>query len=298
MISLLIVNYNTKDYLIKCLESIYKSGTSLTHFQIIIVDNASKDSSVEKIAKEYSLEIENKQIEIVRNDRNLGFSKAVNIGLKKCRGNYICILNPDIYIEKECLNILRKYMDKNPEVGCITPKIVNSNGSLQISCKRSLPTIQNSIYKIFAIDRFFPNNRNISSYNLLYLKEDEVNQVEVISGAFMFLRLETVKAVGFFDEIFYLYGEDIDYCHRINKIGFKIIYYPLAKVIHYKGKSAKSHPFRVISEFHNSMIKYYAKYQDDYTGWKFFKVFIVISVIIKKYLAYFLLLIKKMFRQI
>ena len=124
--------------------------------------------------------------------------------------------------------------------GCITPKIINSNGSLQISCKRSLPTIRNSIYKIFGIDRIFPNNQNISSYNLLYLKEDEINQVEVISGAFMFLRLETVKTVGLFDETFYLYGEDIDYCHRINKIGMKIIYFPKIMKSDYKTHSTIS----------------------------------------------------------
>ena len=146
------------------------------------------------------------------------------------------------------------------------------------------------------IDKIFSNNKNISNYNLLYLDEEEINQVEVISGAFMFLRANLIEKVGYFDELFFLYGEDIDYCNRINKIGGKIMYYPSVKIIHHKGKSAESNPFNVIYHFHNSMIKYYNKYENDYRFWKVFKIIIVFSIIVKKYLAYFNLLIKNVFK--
>ena len=112
----------------------------------------------------------------------------------------------------------------------------------------------------------------------------------------MLLRSHVIEKVGVLDESFYLYGEDIDYCHRIKIKGFKTLYYPQAKAIHYKGKSAASHPFKAIYYFHSSMIKYYAKYQDIYPSWKFLRFFIVISVIIKKYLSYFYLIIKNIFR--
>ena len=294
-ISIVIVNYNTKEYLSRCIRSIYESGISADRLQLIIVDNASQDSSLTSVKEFISKQSLNTQI--ICNSENLGFSKAVNIGLSKCSGDYICILNPDTYIEKLCFNKLEEYMNQNLQVGGITPKVVNSSGQLQISCKRSLPTITNSLFKILGLDRIFKKNKTMSAYNLLYLNEDEINQVEVISGAFMFLRKTVVEKVGKFDELFYLYGEDIDYCHRIKKEGFSIIYYPLAKAIHYKGKSANSHPFEVVYHFHSSMIKYYNKYQTEHFSWPFLKFLIVISVIIKKYLSYFYLIIKNLFKQ-
>ena len=294
-ISIVIVNYNTKEYLSRCVRSIFESGISIDKLQLIIIDNASQDSSL-KITQELISE-KSLSADIICNSENLGFSKALNMGLKKCSGDYICILNPDTYIEKTCFSKLEKYMNKNLQIGCITPKIVNSNGHLQISCKRSLPTIKSSIFKVLGLDKIFMKNKAISAYNLLYLDEDEISQVEVISGAFMFLRREVFEKVGYFDESFYLYGEDIDYCHRIKKEGFAIVYYPLAKVIHYKGKSAESHPFDAIYYFHSSMIKYYNKYQSDYSCWFFLRPLIVISVIIKKYLSYFYLIIKNLFKR-
>ena len=293
-ISIVIVNYNTQEYLGRCVKSIYRSGIDTKDIELIIIDNNSSDSSLQ-IAQDI---IDNEKIKsnIIRNNINVGFSKAINMGLSQCSGKYVCILNPDIYIEKNCFIKLIDFMNKNLGIGCIGPKIVNYDGSLQISCKRSLPTIKNSIYKIIGLDKLFKNNEVISAYNLLYLDEDEINEVEVISGAFMLIRLDVMKEVGAFDESFYLYGEDIDYCHRIKRKGFRTLYYPLAKAIHYKGKSAKSHPFKAIYHFHKSMIKYYTKYQGIYPSWKFLKPFIVISVIIKKYLSYFYLIIKNIFR--
>ena len=293
-ISIVIVNYNTSEYLSRCIKSIYKADIIKDQIQVVIVDNNSYDSSL-KITKEY-ISKKSLDVEVISNSENLGFSKAVNLGLNKCYGNYICILNPDTYIEKDCLCELEKYMEINLDIGAITPKVINSNGQLQISCKRSLPTIKNSIFKIFGLDKLFSKNKFFSSYNLLYLNENDISDVEVISGAFMFLRKSVFEKVGYFDERFYLYGEDIDYCHRIKKEGFPIIYYPLVRVIHYKGKSAESHPFEAIHHFHSSMIKYYNKYQDQYFGWSSLKFFIFISVIIKKYLSYFYLIIKNIFK--
>ena len=295
-ISIIIVNYNTKHYLKNCIESIYQSEILLDQIEIIIIDNASKDSSITQLQKYINSNIKNAKIEIILNDSNLGFSKSINIGLDNSSGEYICILNPDTYIKKNCFNQLKKYMDDNLSISAITPKIINSDGSIQISCRRSLPKIVNSMYKMVGIDKLFPKNKYISNYNLLYLDEEEINEVEVISGAFMFLRSEIVKKVGYFDELFFLYAEDIDYCHRIKNNNNKITYYPLAEAIHYKGKSADSVPFKAIYEWHSSMIKYYTKYQDEYNYWRFFKILIVISIIIRKYLSYLTLIIKNIFK--
>ena len=184
-------------------------------------------------------------------------------------------------------------MEKEQDVACISPKILNSDGTLQISCKRSLPGIKNSFFKVMGIDRIFPNNIFFSSYNLLYLDENTSHQVEVISGACMFFRQEVIEAVGAFDETFFLYGEDIDYCHRMSDLEKKVIYYPDCQVTHFKGVSAESRPYEVISDFHNSMIKYFNKYESKYRFWKLVKIFIVSIIIIKKYLSYFIHLLRK-----
>ena len=283
-ISIIIVNYNTKNYLLNCVNSIFESMYRGS-FEVIVVDNNSCDNSIKLIE-------DNNKVDIIKNNDNLGFSKAVNMGLKKSLGKYVCILNPDTVLDINSLEILFDYMEEEIDVACVSPKIINSDGTFQISCKRSLPKIKNSFFKLTAIDRLFPNSVFFSSYNLLYLDEDISHQVEVISGACMFIRRKTFESVGYFDESFFLYGEDIDYCHRMSDLKMKVVYYPSSKVTHFKGVSAQSRPYKVISEFHNSMIKYYNKYESKYHFWRFFKIFIVSIIIMKKYLSYFIHLLR------
>ena len=296
-ISIVIVNYNAVKYLKDSVKSIIDSDILLSDIEIIVIDNASSDSSVLQLEKFIALDKSDVSIKIIKNENNLGFSKSVNIGIKESNAKYVCILNPDTYIESNCLGGLRDYMDNNLDVDAVTPKILNSDGSLQKSCKRAAPGILNSMYKIIGLDRIFPNNKYFGNFHLLYLDEDEIEQIEVISGAFMFLRNSIIDKVGYFDERFYMYCEDTDYCIRINNVGGKIIYYPLFKAIHYRGESAKSRPFEVINFFHLSMIKYYNKYQDNYRFWKILKPIIVFSIIVKKYLSYLNLVIKKIIKR-
>tara|TARA_B100001142_G_scaffold94469_1_gene96321 strand:+ start:2625 stop:3527 length:903 start_codon:yes stop_codon:yes gene_type:complete len=295
-VSIVIVNYNTAEYLKESIESILSSDISLSQIEVIVVDNASSDLSVKKLEDFISLNSISLPIKIIINDDNLGFSKSVNIGIGQSRANYTCILNPDTNIMSNCLSGLIDYMNSNPDIDAITPKILNSDGSLQNSCKRSEPGILNSIYRILGFDKIFPNSRHFASFHLLYLNENKISQVEVISGAFMFLRSSTIEKVGLFDENFYLYCEDTDYCVRINNLGGKIVYYPLLKAIHHRGKSAESRPFDVIFYLHSSMIKYYNKYQNNYKFWKFLKPVILFSIIVRKYLFYFKLVVKKFFK--
>lgn len=293
-LSIIIVNYNTGEYLTRCVKSIIDSGYKLSRIQFIIIDNASKDNSIEltkNILKKYD-----SNFKIILNSSNIGFSKAVNKGIDSTFGKYVCLLNPDTYIEKKCFNYLIEYMNLNEDISCITPKIINSDGHLQVSCKRSLPTIRNSFYKFLKIDKIFSDSKSFSEYNLLHVDEDKITQVDVISGAFMLFKSAVIQKVGKFDEEFYLYGEDIDYCKRMKSNNFKIIYYPLAKVIHYKGISAESHPFSAIYHFHSSMIKYFKKYRNEYQSWKISCYLIIFFITIKKYLAYLYLIFKQSFK--
>ena len=294
-ISIVVVNYNAVKYLKDSVKSIIDSDISLSDIEIIIVDNASSDSSIAQLEKFVALDNSNISIKIIKNQNNLGFSKSVNIGIKESNAKYICILNPDTYIDPNCLRGLRDYMDNNLDVDAASPKILNSDGSFQSSCKRSEPRILNSAYRILGFDKIFPASHHFASFHLLYLKEDEINQVEVISGAFMFFRSSIIKKVGLFDERFYLYCEDTDYCVRINNLGGKIVYCPLFKALHYRGESAKSRPFDVIYHLHSSMIKYYIKYQNNHKFWKILRPIILFSIIARKYLFYFKLVMKKFF---
>jgi len=288
-ISVIIVNYNTKDYLLNCISSIFLSDF-VGNLEVIVIDNNSSDNSIK------NLKPLNNKIKIISNKFNYGFSKSINMGLLEAKGKYICIANPDITVAPECLNSLYRHMEDNLDLSCVSPKILNSDGSFQISCRRSFPTITNSMFKVTGVDKFLPNNKVVGDYNLLYLNPDKTHNVDVISGAFMFLRRKLIERVGYFDERFFMYGEDIDYCRRIYKAGGKISYFPLAKIVHYKGQSAKSAPYKAIYEFHNSMIKYYLKYQDDYRFWRINKVFIILLISIRKYFSYFFHIIKKVFK--
>ncbi|MAV64533.1 MAG: glycosyl transferase family 2 [Candidatus Marinimicrobia bacterium] len=296
-ISVVIVNYNTQNYLKECVESIYNCGFNLSKLQIIVVDNFSRDTSILNLKEYISKNRDFTDLDIVVNDSNLGFSKAINIGLSRCNGKYVCILNPDTFVKKDCFTNMKSYLDLNPNIGCATAKVLNSDNSLQISCKRSLPGIVNSFYKIIGLDKLFPNNKHIGSFNLLYLDEYAIHKVEVISGAFMFLRSETIKRVGLFDESFFMYCEDTDYCLRMNKQGIEVYYYPFAEVVHYRGKSANSHPFKVIGYFHDSMFKYYKKHRYENRLWREVSFLIMLSIKVKKYVSYFHLMIKRILKR-
>ena len=245
-ISIIIVNYNVKDYLANCLQSIRDSKYD-GNIDIIVIDNDSYDGSSSMIRDRFPF------VRLIENSENLGFAKGVNIGLKEKLGDYILILNPDTVIEERTLSVLKNYMEKNLEVGICGPKILNADGSLQLACKRSFPTPWVALPKILGLSKIFPNGKWTGKYNLTYLDSDERHSVEAISGSFMFMRNAVLGDVGKLDETFFMFGEDLDYCYRTIQAGFEIHYVPETQIIHYKGESVKSTPHDSVGWFYQAM---------------------------------------------
>ena len=258
-LSIIIVNYNTSKLIIQALNSVYKNSKNI-NFEIIVVDNASKDDSVEMIKKHFP------QVILIQNNENLGFSKANNIAIKRSIGEYILLLNSDTIVMEDTLEKMIKYMNDNPDVGASGCKVVLPDGSLDKACKRSFPTPQNALYNALKLDRLFPQSKVFGEYNLTYLDENEIHDVDCLVGAFMMVRREVIEQVGLLDEDFFMYGEDIDWCYRIKQAGWRIVYYPKTKIIHYKGGSSKKKNTKIIYEFHRAMYLFFEKhYKDRYS---------------------------------
>ena len=261
-VSLLIVSYNVRQYIAHAIDAIIKSD--LDDFEIIIIDNNSFDNTASYLKERYS---HLRQIKIVQNEENIGFGKAINQAASLAKGQYYLILNPDTIIQEETISTLKEYLDSNPEVGIVGPKILNADGTLQLACKRSFPTLGVALPKLLGFSRIFPKSKWAGKYNLTYLDEDEISSVDAISGSCMFIRSFLFHELKGFDERFFMFGEDLDLCSRIWKNNYEIHYVPTTQIVHYQGESVKSAPFDSINAFYNAMILFVDKHFSFGTGW-------------------------------
>jgi len=252
-LSIIIVNYNTKKLLNDTIQSVIDTANS-AKYEIIIVDNASTDGSIEMLNKQYP------KLNLIENRDNLGFSKANNIGIKEALGRYILLLNSDTKVVKGCIQKCLEYMDSNIEVGALGCKLLLASGELDHACKRGFPTPKASLYYILKFHKLFPASKRFGQYTLNNLPIDEINEVDALTGAFMMVRKEVINKIGLLDETFFMYGEDLDWCFRIKEAGYKVIYYPKAVTIHYKGGSSKRKRYKTIYEFHRAMYIFYNKH--------------------------------------
>lgn len=238
-LSIIIVNYNTKELLLDCLHSLFLAERKGFTIEIFIVDNGSTDGSVEQVKKEIAKNKKNwPKLEIVENKRNLGFARANNLGIKKSLGRYILFLNPDTVVEKKTLSYMVKFMDKHKEVGAATCRVELKNGQLDQACHRGFPTPWNSFCYFSGLEKIFRRNPVFSGYSLSYLPLDAVHEIDSGCGAFLIVRREAGGAVGWWDEDYFWYGEDLDVCYRIKQKGWKIMFVPHVKIIHYKGAAS------------------------------------------------------------
>lgn len=246
MIDIIIVNYNATDLLLKCLKSVYQALGRM-RANIFVLDNASFDG-VERIPAVFP------DVNLEINKENLGFARAVNKGLQKSRAPYVVLLNPDAFVDQNMLFCLYGFMRDNPSVGIVGPKILDVDGQLQNSA-RAFPTPLTAFFgRSSYLSRRFPKNP-ITSKNLLSLKSDGISPMAVdwVSGACMMVRKEAIEDVGLLDERFFMYWEDTDWCRRMWKKGWKVVYYPKAMVSHYVGGSSEKRIFRSLVEFHKSV---------------------------------------------
>lgn len=252
-LSVVIVNYNVKYFLEQCLRSVYKSGAEL-EMEVFVVDNNSVDGSVEMVRKKFP------RVILIANAENLGFSRANNQAIKKARGTYVLLLNPDTVLEDESLPRVFSFMEQHPDAGALGVKMLDGQGNFLPESKRGLPTPGVAFFKVFGLSALFPKSRSFGKYHLGYLDSDQTHQVDVLSGAFMLLRKEALNKAGLLDEDFFMYGEDIDLSYRITKSGYRNYYYPGTRIIHYKGESTKKSSINYVLVFYKAMIIFARKH--------------------------------------
>jgi len=238
-LSIIIVSFNTKEIIKKCLLSIKANFDKYPiDYEVIVVDNDSHDGT-----GEFLLDLEKKQknLHIFLNKANLGFGKANNIGLKKSKGKYILYLNSDAIITDIDFRDLIRVMEMENNIGALTIKVVLSNGEIDPASHRGFPTLWNSFTYFSGLERLFFYtpllNKIFGGYHLVNLNLNNIHQVDVITGAFLLSKKEILDKIGGFDEDYFAYGEDIEMAFQIKKLGYKIIYYPLWKVLHLKSVS-------------------------------------------------------------
>jgi O-antigen biosynthesis protein len=245
-LSIIIVNYNVREFLEQALLSLKQALRELSH-EIWVVDNASTDGSCAFISKKFP------DIKLIENSENLGFARANNQAISRASGDFICLINPDTIVQEDTFAVLTMFLAEHPHVGMVGSKVLNADGSLQAACRRSYPTPWVAFTKIVGLSSLFPQSRLFGRYNLTFLDADKASEVEAISGSFMVVRRSVIGIVGGLDESFFMYGEDLDWCYRIRQAGYQIMYVPDTQIIHFKGESSKKSPFQQRRLFYEAM---------------------------------------------
>ncbi|MDX1906596.1 MAG: glycosyltransferase [Bacteroidia bacterium] len=253
-LSVIIVNYNVRHFLWQCLQAVLRASEGLV-VEVIVVDNASSDGSVEMLHA-----WAHPQIRIIANTDNPGFSKANNQGIACATGRHILLLNPDTLVSEDTFRTCVDFMDAHPEAGALGVHMIDGTGRFLPESKRALPTPWVSFYKIFGLSDLFPRNRRFGKYHLTYLDKRQNHQIEVLSGAFMWLRKSLLDQIGGLDEAFFMYGEDIDMSWRVIQAGYQNYYLADTTILHYKGESTQKGSLNYVRVFYQAMIIFARKH--------------------------------------
>ena len=231
-LSVIIVNYNTKELLDNCLSSIFKAAKPRGGLQVIVVDNGSKDGSVEMVKSKYP------QVIPHQNSENLGFSRGNNQGVSASDSRFVLFLNSDTLVKHYSLVKPLKYISNHPRVGAITVKLFLKDGSIDYDNHRGFPDPWTSFSKFTGLSKLFPNSTFFNNYYLGFKKLNSIHSIPVTAGSYMMMPTKLFKDLGGWDESYFFYGEDIDLCFRIGQAGYKIIYYPKVSILHLRGASS------------------------------------------------------------
>jgi N-acetylglucosaminyl-diphospho-decaprenol L-rhamnosyltransferase len=260
-LSVVIVNWNVRDLLRRCLLSLSRSEACLAPTlttEVIVVDCASSDGSVEMVRHEFP------RARLISSDENLGYARGNNLGMAEATGRYLLVLNPDTQLVAEALATMARYLDDHPVVGVLGPALRYPDGSLQ-SSRRRFPTLATAFWESTALHQWFPNNRVARRYHLADRPADVPQPVDWLVGAALMIRHETWKQVGPLDEGFFMYFEELDWCQRCQMAGWEIHFLPTAEIIHHEGKSSEQVATARTIRFQRSKIRYFRKYYG--AGW-------------------------------
>jgi hypothetical protein len=233
-ISIIIVSWNCKDYIDECLYSLKINNNNKENSEIIVIDNNSSDDSINLIQNKYP------EVKLIKNTRNLGFSKANNQGIKQASGEYILLLNPDTKIFSNTIDELAQELMNNKKYGAVGPMIKGQDGKIQLTCARNYPSLLTELFWLSTLSRRFPKNKIIGNYLMSYWDHESSREVACLSGACILVKAEILKNLKGFDEDYYMYGEDVDLCYRIKQQGSLIFYNARSKIYHYGGASSEA----------------------------------------------------------
>ena len=271
-VSVIIVNYNVREFLEQALESVERAGAGLS-VETFVVDNDSADGSAQMVRERFP------DVRLIENEENVGFATANNQAIREASGRHLLILNPDTLLQEDTLRTLVRFMDEHPDAGAAGCSILNPDGTFAPESRRSFPTPSVAFYRLTGLSRFFPRSRIFGRYNLNYLPIDQESEVDALSGSCMMVRHAALyengrmaergngraealsqEGAGLFDEAFFMYGEDLDWCYRIQQQGWKIYYTPETQIIHYKGESTKKGELRYVRLFYGAMLRFVEKH--------------------------------------
>ncbi len=263
-LAIVIVNYNTRDLLDNCLQSI-RRGSGDLEMEVVVVDNASSDGSADMVRAKHGW-----VHHLLETDQNGGYAYANNRGLcylgyasgepSASLPRYALLLNPDTELPEGALATMMAFMDKHEDVGVAGPKLVRGDGSLDKACRRSFPSPLISFYHLSGLGKLFPKSRRFGRYNMTYLSPDTRTDVDAVVGAFMLIRSEALEQVGLLDESFFMYGEDLDLCYRIKQKSWRVVYNPEVTVLHLKGAASRKASRRAIIAFYEAMRIFHNKH--------------------------------------
>ncbi len=285
-LSIIIVSYNVRGYLEQCLDSV-KNAAATIESEIFVVDNNSIDGSADMVEQKFP------EVKLIRNRENRGFSKANNQALPLVQSKYVLFLNPDTLVEKRTFKVCIDFMDSHPDAGAMGVKMIDRKGKFLPESKRSLPTPMVAFYKITGFTAIFPRSERFGRYYLGHLNSEMTHKIDVLTGAFFFTRKEAIDKAGWFDEDFFMYGEDIDLSCRLLNNSYNIYYHPGTAIIHYKGESTRKSSINYVLTFYKAMIIYARKHFD--SPGTFFLLFLLYIAI---YFRAFLSISKRIFSRL
>jgi GT2 family glycosyltransferase len=251
-ISVVIVAWNAKHYLELCLESLAEAPP-LRSMEVLVIDNASEDDSVEMIETKFPW------VKLIKSKENLGFAKGNNVVIRQCQGRYIALVNPDVIVFPGCLDTLADFLDRNPKVGNVGPRVFNPDMTQQSTCRR-FPTLWNNFCSATRLESIFKGSRFFAGEHMFYFPHDRTLTVDVIVGCFSMIRREAFDDVGLLDEGLFMYGDDVDWCRRAWNAGWQVAFYPDARAIHDQGKTTAPFPVRFAVAQQRSVLHYWMKH--------------------------------------
>jgi GT2 family glycosyltransferase len=251
-ISIVIVSFNAREHLRRCLASIYEYMKG--DFEVIVVDNASSDGAADMVAQEFP------QANLIRNANNAGFAPAVNRGERETTGDVVALLNPDSILAQDPFSEPAAFMRANPDIGVVGLKVLDPDGSLQLSVRR-FPGLEVALFNRYSLlTRLLPQNRFSRSYLMSDWRHDDLADVDWVSGACLMTTRAVIDRIGPLDEGYFWGFEDVDFCQRVHRAGLRVVYYPHTSIIHAIGASARTVPTKALVARHKGMWRYYKRY--------------------------------------